>query len=217
MSAHDIEQVIFDVTSWLLVPVLLATLVALAAVLIELGRVVVEVLQRRERSLARLEARTSEAEAALFGGDTAKAIRRLDPVSSSARMADTIGALVECAGRADWDDWSAKVLADFDYESMRRLERTRILVRAGPALGLMGTLIPLAPGLAALSRGDTAKLSEDLRIAFSVTILGLFIGAVAFGISLIRDRIYSQDLSDLEFVAASLGRLSPQQLAVEPS
>ncbi len=41
-----------------------------------------------------------------------------------------------------------KALADFDFGSLRRLERTRILVRVGPALGLMGTLIPLSPALA---------------------------------------------------------------------
>ena len=34
--------------------------------------------------------------------------------------------------------------------------------------------------------------------------LGLVVGAVAFAISLVRDRIYGQDLSDLEFVAATL-------------
>ena len=34
--------------------------------------------------------------------------------------------------------------------------------------------------------------------------LGLLIGTVAFGISLLRDRLYGQDLSDLEFVAATL-------------
>jgi biopolymer transport protein ExbB/TolQ len=50
-----------------------------------------------------------------------------------------------------------------------------------------------------------AQLSEDLRVAFSVTILGLFIGAVAFAVSLVRDRLYSQDLSDLEYIAAALG------------
>ena len=33
--------------------------------------------------------------------------------------------------------------------------------------------------------------------------LGLLVGAVAFGISLVRDRLYAQDLSDLEFVAAA--------------
>ena len=29
-----------------------------------------------------------------------------------------------------------------------------MLVRAGPALGLMGTLIPLSPALTGLARGD---------------------------------------------------------------
>ncbi len=77
-----------------------------------------------------------------------------------------------------------------------------MLVRAGPALGLMGTLIPLSPALAALASGDVAELSDNLRVAFSVTVLGLLIGAVAFGISLVRDRLYGQDLSDLEYVTA---------------
>jgi biopolymer transport protein ExbB/TolQ len=98
----------------------------------------------------------------------------------------------------------AKALADFDFDAQRRLGRTRLLVRLGPALGLMGTLIPLAPALDGLARGDTTELSKDLRVAFSVTVLGLFVGAVAFGLSLWRDRLYGQDLSDLEYVAAVL-------------
>ena len=101
-------------------------------------------------------------------------------------------------------DRVAKALADFDFASLRRLERTRVLVRAGPALGLMGTLIPLAPALAGLAEGDVAQLSRNLRVAFSVTVLGLVVGAVAFAISLVRDRLYGQDLSDLEYVAAAL-------------
>jgi biopolymer transport protein ExbB/TolQ len=98
----------------------------------------------------------------------------------------------------------AKSLADFDLRSLRRLERTRLLVRAGPALGLMGTLIPLSPALSGLARGDVTRLTDNLRVAFSVTVLGLLVGALAFGISLVRDRLYAQDLSDLEFVAAVL-------------
>jgi hypothetical protein len=39
-------------------------------------------------------------------------------------------------------------------------------------------------------------------VAFSVTVVGLLIGAVAFGISLSRDNMYGQDLSDLEYLAA---------------
>ncbi len=63
-------------------------------------------------------------------------------------------------------------LADYELAVERRLERTRILVRAGPALGLMGTLIPLAPGLAALGHGDVATLATDLRTAFAATTIG---------------------------------------------
>ena len=115
-----------------------------------------------------------------------------------------IGRLVAQYEQPDREEQAAKALADFDFGAMRRLERTRALVRLGPALGLMGTLIPLSPALAGLADGDVAQLSSNLRVAFSVTVLGLLIGAVAFVISLVRDRLYGQDLSDLEFVAGRL-------------
>jgi biopolymer transport protein ExbB/TolQ len=83
----------------------------------------------------------------------------------------------------------SKCLADFDLRSVRRLERTRLLVRFGPALGLMGTLIPLSPALEGLAAGNTRQLTSNLRVAFSVTVLGLLIGALAFSVSLVRDRL----------------------------
>jgi biopolymer transport protein ExbB/TolQ len=74
----------------------------------------------------------------------------------------------------------------------------------GPALGLMGTLIPLSPALAALGDGDVERLTDDLRVAFSVTVAGLLVGAIAFAVSLVRDRMYDQDYSDVEYVNAQL-------------
>ena len=74
----------------------------------------------------------------------------------------------------------------------------------------MGTLIPLSPALAGLARGDVQQLSDNLRVAFSITVLGLLVGAIAFGISLVRDRLYAQDYSDLEFVAATLTDPDPE-------
>ena len=201
--SHSIEQWIFDVADVLLVPVLLAALAALALVVVEAGRVTMEVSRRRGRSIHRLEGAIAIVREGLADRDTHMTDNALDEIASSTEMRAALAALVELHGEPAWDDRSAKLLADFDYTSLRRLERTRILVRLGPALGLMGTLIPLSPALAALSRGDTDLLAKDLRIAFSVTILGLFIGAIAFGISLVRDRLYAQDLSDLEFFAAA--------------
>ena len=117
-------------------------------------------------------------------------------------MSATLDFIVEHARTSGGEHQLNKALADFDFDSQRRLSRTRMLVRAGPALGLMGTLIPLSPALTGLANGDTGALSHDLRVAFSVTVIGLLIGAVAFGLSLSRDRMYSQDLSDLQYLAA---------------
>ena len=200
-----IEQVIFDVAAALRYPVLLLALASLALVLVEAGAFAVEVVRRRRRDSLRLERVAGTARDLLDQGDVPGARLALRQVAWSGAMAGTLELIADRV-RADRGgaDRVAKALADFDFASLRRLERTRVLVRAGPALGLMGTLIPLAPALAGLADGDVAQLSRNLRVAFSVTVLGLVVGAAAFAISLVRDRLYGQDLSDLEFVAATL-------------
>jgi len=201
---NDIENVIFDIAEALRVPVLILALLALAVSLIELGAFIVELVRRRRRDYTRLENASVEARAALERGDETGAKAALRPVAWSTGMARSLAFMVEQWGRGQSGDRLAKGLADFDFRSLKRLERTRLLVRAGPALGLMGTLIPLSPALEGLANGDTEELSDNLRVAFSVTVLGLLIGAIAFAISLVRDRLYGQDLSDLEFVAATI-------------
>ena len=202
----DVEQVIFDVASALKVPVLILAIGALVLVTVELGRFVIELLRRRDRSFGALEAAADEARKALAEDNRREALARLETVAWSVQMGDTLAFLAREAGTPNSDNKVAKALADFDYASVRALERTRLLVRFGQALGLMGTLIPLSPALAGLAEGNVQQLSDNLRIAFSVTVLGLLIGAVAFGISLIRDRLYGQDLSDLQYVASTLAR-----------
>jgi biopolymer transport protein ExbB/TolQ len=200
----SIEQIIFDVAEALRYPVLALALLSLAVVLVEAGSFAVEVVRRRRRDTARLERVAETARTALAGGDVPAARRALSQIAWSGAMAATLELIAERIRASGGADRVAKALADFDFASLRRLERTRVLVRAGPALGLMGTLIPLAPALAGLAEGDVAQLSRNLRVAFSVTVLGLVVGAVAFAISLVRDRLYGQDLSDLEFVVATL-------------
>jgi hypothetical protein len=117
-------------------------------------------------------------------------------------MARSLSVIVSHARVPAGEHRIRKALADFDLGAQQRLNRTRLLVRAGPALGLMGTLIPLSPALTGLAQGDVARLTSNLRVAFSVTVLGLLVGAAAFGLSLYRDRMYGQDLSDLEYFAA---------------
>ncbi len=201
------EDVVFHIANVLRIPVLVAAVLALAVVLAESGALVVELVRRRRRTPKLVEAAAHRARAALTAGDKGLAGRHLAGVASSGAMWAAIERLLaHAAPGPEASSWMSKSLADFDLQSMRRLERTRVLVRFGPALGLMGTLIPLSPALAGLAKGDVKQLTDNLRVAFSVTVLGLLIGALAFAVSLVRDRLYAQDLSDLEAIAAELER-----------
>lgn len=80
----------------------------------------------------------------------------------------------------------------------KRIERADFITRLAPMLGLMGTLIPLGPGLAALGDGDVKILSTAMSVAFDTTVLGLLCGMVGFVIARLRRRWYDKALSIME-------------------
>lgn len=80
----------------------------------------------------------------------------------------------------------------------RRIERADILARVAPMLGLMGTLIPLGPGIAALGRGEFEILARAVSVAFDTTVIGLAVGILGFVIGRFRRRWYDRLLADLE-------------------
>ncbi|MCG8589707.1 MAG: MotA/TolQ/ExbB proton channel family protein [Proteobacteria bacterium] len=80
----------------------------------------------------------------------------------------------------------------------RRIERADLITRAGPMLGLMGTLISLGPGLEALARGDVARLAGQVTIAFDTTVVGLCAGIVGFLAGRLRRRWYGDLVDALE-------------------
>ena len=199
-----IEDLLFEVSEALKWPVLIAVLLALLWAIVEVGALLVEISRRRHRSVFALERAVETCRAYLAAGQRNEALGALLAASHSSQMSDAVSGIFEQLGRPDAEARVAKRLAEYDYLSLRRLERTRVLVRFGPALGLMGTLIPLSPALAGLADGDVDTLTENLRVAFGVTVAGLLVGAIAFTVSLIRDRLYAQDYSDVEYMAATL-------------
>lgn len=80
----------------------------------------------------------------------------------------------------------------------RRLERADLLARIPPMLGLMATIIPLGPGLAALGQGDPSKLASAVTVAFDATVLGLLAGIVGLVIGKLRRRWYEEVLEKME-------------------
>lgn len=81
---------------------------------------------------------------------------------------------------------------------------TDVAAKVAPMFGLMGTLIPLGPGIVALSSGDTSTLSAALSIAFDTTVAGLLVAAVCIVVSRIRKRWYGNYMDALEAAATSL-------------
>jgi biopolymer transport protein ExbB/TolQ len=56
-----------------------------------------------------------------------------------------------------------------------------------------------------LAIGDVQTLSSNLVVAFSTTVVGLLIGGLAFTISVVRDRLYTRDVSDIEYALELMG------------
>ncbi|GAB3371691.1 MotA/TolQ/ExbB proton channel family protein [Spongiibacter taiwanensis] len=80
----------------------------------------------------------------------------------------------------------------------RRIERADFVTRLSPMLGLMGTLIPLGPGLAALGEGDLQVLTTAMMTAFDTTVIGLLAGMVGFVLGRLRRRWYDGALLALD-------------------
>jgi biopolymer transport protein ExbB/TolQ len=187
----DLGDGLAEIATALAVPVLIAAIVVLLLCAVELGRFAVECWGRlRVRGLDLREL-------------TRRAIA--DPRNAAVYACGAPGAIaaeamIEIATASGPDHARANehALARYELSVQRRLDRTRLLVRAGPAIGLMGTLIPLAPGLAALGNGDVSALAENLRDAFGATVVGLLVGTVAFALTLARTRMYTEDLTALE-------------------
>ena len=192
-AADPVAEALSGLASALRAPVHVAALVCLGVLAFELGRLAAEAWRRIRPASRPLEELTLDA---LGAPEAASTVARLTPSPLTER------ALVSLAAAGTSPDAVERALADYELQIQRRLDRTRMLVRAGPAIGLMGTLIPLAPGLTALGDGDFEQLAGDLKTAFAATVVGILVGTAAFALTLVRTRLYTEDLAGLERAVA---------------
>ena len=80
----------------------------------------------------------------------------------------------------------------------RKVSRTDFAAKIGPMFGLMGTLIPLGPGIVAMGQGNVDTLSSSLLIAFDTTVVGLISAAICLMVTRLRRRWYAEYLSAIE-------------------
>ena len=181
----------------LTIPVLVILLVIVIISIIALGGIIAEYTSRRKVPVGTIRD-------LIYAINEADSIEELKNVISNANIPKSQKkALTEIASSQSLGKTSREALARklFEFEeekTLKKLEKTDIITRIGPTLGLMGTLIPMGPGLAALGAGDVNTLASSLTVAFNTTIVGIGSGALCYVIGKIRSGWYDRYLSDLD-------------------
>lgn len=92
-----------------------------------------------------------------------------------------------------------KRIFDFSQKYEHELERARFMMKVGPMLGLMGTLIPMGPALAGLASGDIGSMAYNMQIAFGTTVVGIFIAGVGLLLYSVKRHWFADEISGLQY------------------
>ena len=182
----NITQILNWISSSLLLPVTVLLLIGLACALVSLGGFFADsfiLLKERKQRRKIMEA-----------------LRRGEPVDIQ-QESGLFCERVRKLGELEWDELECeKIISEWDGLYERRLERSRLLAKVGPMLGLMGTLIPMGPALAGLASGDIASMAYNMQIAFATTVLGCCIAGISILVLSVRKHDYADEIACLQYV-----------------
>ncbi|MCU6763288.1 MotA/TolQ/ExbB proton channel family [uncultured Roseburia sp.] len=195
MNLSSLTQAMRTICGSLQVPVIIILFIIGAVTLIILGSLIVEVIIERRHLKVWMPKLVDE----LRAGEVLpeESIRR------SGLLKRQKIALIELTDHKELTENMREALAvrllqenKSRYDTILKI--SELIVRLGPVFGLLGTLIPLGPGIIALGQGDTYTLSQSLMTAFDTTVMGLGCAAIATVITTIRKKWYANDISILE-------------------
>ncbi len=200
MNTTALNNALRALASAMETPVIIILFVLIGVSLVMLGTLIAEVFTERRHLSRQLPSLLS----ALQSGEKPEdAIRAAKLLPRQTRL------LLTLCEKRDLSPLKREALAGDLLEAEKahyalRVRITDLVMKLGPMFGLLGTLIPLGPGIIALGRGDTYTLSASLLTAFDTTIAGLIAAALATLLSAIRRRWYARYMSQLSAAAESL-------------
>ncbi|MDO4860401.1 MAG: MotA/TolQ/ExbB proton channel family protein [Bacillota bacterium] len=194
-QASELSRILRSICASFEKPVIVILLIILACTLVLLGTLIAEIITERRHLRVWVPKLIDE----IKKQDVPPALC----IKRSGLLKRQKIALIEVTDHKDVTDAMRESLAiRLVDEAKGRCETivklSDLIIRIGPVFGLLGTLIPLGPGIIALGQGDTLTLSQSLLTAFDTTIVGLVCAAIATVISIVRKRWYSNDISVLE-------------------
>lgn len=207
-----LKDSLHTVSQGLMIPTMLILMILVAMTVATVGSIIVEAAAERRRVKV----------------DTAKLILELDGKSSSemrsliaeseiyVRHREALFTIIDNEDKTEETLVAAakRMIADEEYRLDKKAGLSEMVSRIAPMFGLMGTLIPLGPGLLALGQGDTMTLADSLLVAFDTTVAGLVASAVCYVISKIRRRWYDDYMVSLETLMSTvLEEISKEQIS----
>ena len=93
------------------------------------------------------------------------------------------------------------IVAEQEEDTRHGLDGPRALVKIGPSLGLIGTLIPMGNSLAAMAGGNLNAMAGQMVVAFTSTIIGLATGTAAYGLVVLRQKSSSAAIREQRYMA----------------
>ena len=191
-------EILHSIGQGLRIPCYAVLLILMAIAVAEIGYLIYEAAQRANSD----DVNTVELLHTMRGKSLAEIGALLNGEPFLARQKKMFTRLLDTADLPEETRLAAakRMLEGEDAYYDRILHVTDTVAKLGPMFGLLGTLIPLGPGIMALGRGDTATLSASMSVAFDTTIAGLITAAVCAVISGIRRRWYNAEIADVEAV-----------------
>lgn len=181
----------------LTIPVMVILLVIVIISIITLGGAIAEYTSRKKVPVGTIRDLIYDINAA-ESADALKNVISKAKIPKAQKKVLTEIASSEQLGEPSREALARKLFEFEEEKTLDSLKKTDIITRIGPTLGLMGTLIPMGPGLAALGAGDINTLASSLTVAFNTTIVGIGSGALCYVMGKIRSGWYDRYLSDLD-------------------
>lgn len=187
----SLSEILHTIAQALMIPCLIILIILMAGAVWQIGDIVVEYIAERRKHKCNVPQLLRDVHAA--GADGLAEL-----IENSGLLRRQKKALLELAESRTLTALAERLLATEEARNARTTSITDMIAKLGPMFGLLGTLIPLGPGIVALGQGDTVTLSESMNVAFDTTIAGVISAAVASVISHIRKRWYNDDMVSLE-------------------
>ena len=109
----------------------------------------------------------------------------------------------------------AHLLMEQEGRARKRLDAARTMVRVGPSLGLMGTLIPMGSSLASMATGNLEAMAGQMVVAFTSTIIGLATGTLAYVVAAARHHWVNETVRDERYLAEHVAQELGQKAVAE--